>query len=96
MSLEPEELDHAIVPSEADKEVRPNEVAAKEVLKDKGLKAGMHEAVEVDDEDEEVGEAHPCTPIIIINNPLSASFFEVGHILPSPTVSTSSSSRHYT
>lgn len=65
-----------------------------EVLTEGGHEAGVHEAIEVDEEDEEIDEAHPSTTPIIANPP-SPFFFEVSHILLSFAVPKSSSSCHY-
>lgn len=37
---------------------KQNEVVVKEILTDSGLRAGMHETVEVGEEGEEIDEAH--------------------------------------
>lgn len=48
--LELEGSDLTVAPLEAGKEAGTSEAAAKEVLPDRGLEVGAHEAVEVDED----------------------------------------------
>lgn len=58
--LEPEGLNIAIMPLEAGKEARRNEVMVEEVLTEGGHEAGVHEAIEVDEVDKEIARhIHP-------------------------------------
>lgn len=82
-NLEPEGLDLSVTLLEASEEAGTSKVVVEEILTDRGLKASVHETVEVDEEGEEIAKPHACIPSITIVNPLSSSFFEVGHILPS-------------
>lgn len=58
--------DLAIPPPEAGEQVGINEVAIEEVPANRGLR-GMHEAIDLEEEGEEIGEAHPPTPSRITN-----------------------------
>lgn len=60
--LELEVLDIAIVPLKVGEEGGTHELVVEEAPTDKGLKACVHKAVEVDEEGEEIDEAHPSTP----------------------------------
>lgn len=77
--LEPEGSDLALTMPEAGEDPGTTEVTVEEVPTDRNLEVGLHEVVEVDEEGEENGKAHPSTPPTI-KNPPSPPFFEVGHI----------------
>lgn len=57
------------MPLEADEDARKNRAESEEVPTDRDLEAGVQEAVEMDDEGEEDGEAYPSSPSTIIKNP---------------------------
>lgn len=47
-NLEPEGLDISVTPLQASEEARTSEVMAEEIPTDQGLKASVHEIIEVD------------------------------------------------